>query len=150
VLLRMKLAPYEGLAELLGEVHAVHRRSTLDGFGAELIVPVPLHWWRRLRRGFNQGEAIARGMARRLCLPLFPSCLRRCRSTQKQRGSPTARADNVRGAFRASGAVLQGRTVLLVDDVMTTGATLRESARVLREAGAARVVVAVLGRSERT
>ena len=69
-------------------------RRALDTFGAEVIVPVPLHWWRRLRRGFNQGEAIARGLARHLRLPLVPSCLRRVRPTPRQTGPASARKYN--------------------------------------------------------
>jgi ComF family protein len=150
LVLRLKYAQNEGLAELMGEVLALHKRAAFEQFGAELLVPVPLHWWRRLVRGFNQSEAIARGMARHLRLPLVLSCLRRLRPTRMQNTlSAPERKENVRGAFGTSGAILRGRTVLLVDDVMTTGATVRECARVLRQAGAARVVVAVLARPER-
>jgi ComF family protein len=147
LILRLKSARAESLAEPLGELLAVERRDVLEAFGAELIVPVPTHWTRRLWRGYNQCEAIGRGLARRMGLPLAPNCLRRVRRTQLQNGDETARRKNVRGAFRASGNVLQGRTILLVDDVFTTGATLHESARALRDAGAGRVVVAVLARA---
>ena len=113
------------------------------------MVPVPLHWRRRWRRGYNQSEALARPIAARLRLPFRPgSWLRRIRNTPEQKGSGMAaeRLENVRGAFRVAGAELAGRTVLLVDDVLTTGSTASEAARTLRRAGAKRVVVAVLAR----
>jgi predicted amidophosphoribosyltransferase len=101
---------------------------------------------RRLRRGYNQSEILARPLAGRLRLPCRPGWLRRGRRTPQQTLQPPAgRRENVRGAFRArAGAGLRGRTVLLVDDVLTTGSTAHEAARALRQAGAARVVVAVL------
>jgi predicted amidophosphoribosyltransferase len=110
----------------------------------------PLHWWRHWQRGHNQSEALARALARRLGVPCRPRWLRRVRHTPRQtQQPPSARADNVRGAFRARrGAPLAGTTVLLVDDVLTTGSTASEAARALRAAGAGRVVVAVLGRAQ--
>jgi predicted amidophosphoribosyltransferase len=83
-------------------------------------------------------------------LPCRPRWLRRIRNTpQQMRQTPADRRDNVRGAFRARARpALRGQTVLLVDDVLTTGSTCSEAARALREAGAARVVVAVLAHSQ--
>jgi ComF family protein len=147
--LRLKNHAGEGLAELLGEAWAERDAARLRALGADLIVPVPLHWWRRWRRGYNQSAAVARSLARRLQIPCNPSWLRRSRNTPFQSDqSPAGRRDNVRGAFRARGrARLKGRTVLLVDDVLTTGATASEAAAALRAAGAARVAVAVLARA---
>ena len=115
----------------------------------ELVVPLPRHWWRRLERGYNQSTALARGLTDRLGLPSPVSCLRRIRHTATQtRLSATARHANVRGAFRAAlPHHLQGKAVLLVDDVMTTGSTASEAARALRDAGAGSVIVAVLARA---
>jgi ComF family protein len=112
------------------------------------VVPVPLHWWRHWRRGFNQAEALARALARRLDLPIRRP-LRRIKPTEKLAElSPTERARALRGAFRARKSPgLVGRTVLLVDDVLTTGATCGAAARALKQAGAARVVVAVIART---
>jgi ComF family protein len=112
------------------------------------IVPVPLHWWRHWRRGFNQAEALARALARRLDLPVRRP-LRRIKATEKLAElSPTERARALRGTFRArKGPGLAGRTVLLVDDVLTTGANCGAAARALKQAGAARVVVAVIART---
>jgi ComF family protein len=104
--------------------------------GADLAVPVPLHRSRRRTRGFNQAAAIARSLG-------LPSCsvLRRIRATPSQTGLPAGRRHaNVRGAFALKRrARVHGLTIVLVDDVSTTGATLEACARVLKEAGAAEV-----------
>ncbi len=112
------------------------------------IVPVPLHWWRHWRRGYNQAEALARGLSRRLDRPVRRP-LRRVVATDKLADlSRTERARAMRGAFRARrNSGLKGRTILLVDDVLTTGATCGAAARALKQAGAKRVVVAVMART---
>jgi ComF family protein len=148
VVLRMKHASGEALAELVGEMWAECSEPGLRALGAEVVVPVPLHWRRRWRRGYNQSETLARPLAARLGLPCQPSCLRRIRHTPQQPSqSAAARLENVRGAFLAGGRAILGRTVLLVDDVLTTGGTAGEAARALRRAGAKAVVVAVLARA---
>jgi ComF family protein len=114
------------------------------------VVPVPLHWLRRLRRGYNQSEALAEALARRLGLDAHRP-VRRIKYTEHLVGTSLAkRAEIVRGAFEVDArraADLKGRTILLVDDVLTTGATTGAAARALKRAGAARVVVAVLSRA---
>jgi ComF family protein len=113
----------------------------------DLLVPVPLHASRLRRRGYNQSLLLARVLARRWRVPVPARLLVRTRSTVPQQGLKAAeRRRNLKGAFRVR-KPLDGETVLLVDDVMTTGATARECSRVLLEAGAARVEVAVLGRA---
>ena len=149
-LLRLKNQAGEGLAEVLGDLFAEHAADALRELGAEVVVPVPLHWLRRWQRGYNQSEAVAYALADRLRLPCLPRCLCRRQHTpmQHHQSSPTARRLNVKDAFRAApGTAFRDRTVLLVDDVMTTGSTTHEAARVLKAAGAARVVVAVLARA---
>jgi ComF family protein len=148
LILRIKQPQGETLAEVLGLLWADHDRARLMALKADLVVPVPLHWRRRWNRGYNQAEALARMVARSLALRCSPHCLQRTRNTPHQTASSSsqARQNNVRGAFRARPAVdLRGRTVLLIDDVLTTGSTASESARALKKAGAERVVVAVLG-----
>jgi ComF family protein len=142
----MKHLPGEGLAEVMGELWAAHLEKRLCEMKADVIVPMPLHWLRRLQRGYNQSEALARAMAKRLGVPCKPSCLRRIRYTaQQQQKSAAARRENVRNAFFAPPrAGLRDKTILLVDDVLTTGSTANDAARALRAAGAKRVVVAVL------
>ena len=147
--LRMKNHTGESLAELFGELWANHAGSALHAVGADALVPVPLHWRRRWRRGYNQSEAVAHGLAARLRLPCRTAWLRRVRPTPIQPTQTLAgRRENVRGAFAAARTPqLAGQTVILVDDVMTSGATASEAARALLAAGALRVVVAVLARA---
>src|SRR6516164_6224688 len=149
LVLRLKHAAGEQLAELTGDLMAAHLGAQLRDLKADVVIPVPLHWWRRWNRGYNQSESLGRGIARYLGLPIRPSWLRRIRHTPQQtRQSPSGRKANVRGAFRARrSATLRGQTVLLIDDVLTTGSTCSEAARALREAGASRIVVAVLAHS---
>jgi predicted amidophosphoribosyltransferase len=122
VIYRLKRHTGEGLAEVLGNLWAGHAEGLLRGLGVDLVIPVPLHWWRRLVRGYNQSEPLARALAARLRLPCRPGLLRRVRATPDQKGqSPTERRHNLVGAFQARPhAELRGKTVLLVDDVLTT------------------------------
>ena len=117
----------------------------------ELVVPVPLHRSRRWSRQFNQAELLAKELSRLIATPCRTKCLRRVRSTPPQAGlSHRRRRENVSGAFAAADAAcLKGRRVLLVDDVMTTGATLDACARVLKGAGARYVGSLTLARAKR-
>lgn len=119
-----------------------------DGFDA--IVAMPLHWRRRWQRGFNQSALLAREIGRRFDVPVR-KVVRRARSTKTQAGLTNAkRRANVRGAFRIRrGVRLDGMRILLVDDVLTTGATAAACARVLKRAGAASVTVLALARTDR-
>jgi ComF family protein len=117
----------------------------------DAIVPVPLHWWRRWRRGFNQSELLARQIARRTGVP-WVTGLRRIRPTTVQAGlSNGERRRNVAGAFRAGRAsrALRGRNVLLIDDVMTTGSTAAACAGALKRAGVSRVALLTAARVDR-
>lgn len=103
------------------------------GLNAEGIVPVPRHLTRVRELGSDPVYELGRALARELGRPLWAGCLRRSRATQPQTGlGPRERRANVAGSFSARPRGLQGRRVLLVDDVTTTGATLREAAKVLR------------------
>lgn len=114
---------------------------------ADLLVPVPLHPARLRERGYNQAAEIARPLAQRWRLPLATACCERLMDAPPQASLPwKARAGNVRGAFRVVGNVA-GRRVAVVDDVMTTGATLDQLARALKQCGAARVTNVVLART---
>lgn len=148
--LRMKDWQGEGLAEMLGALWAEHAGVRLRSKGLDAVVPVPLHWARRWLRGYNQSQALARTLAAGIDVPCESGWLRRVRWTGAQTPLPAAeRRKNLRGAFRARrGLNLEGKTVLLVDDVLTTGTTASEAARALRAARPARIIVAVLAHGD--
>jgi ComF family protein len=118
-----------------------------------LFVPVPLHPSRLRERGYNQALELLRPLAASLGIPLAESLLARVRATPAQANlDATARRQNLRGAFELSAPALRGTDyahIALVDDVMTTGATVRECARVLKRAGVARVDVWAFARAPR-
>jgi ComF family protein len=115
---------------------------------ADVIAPVPLHPMRLWRRRFNQAALLAREVARETGKPCDVGALLRVKATRSQVGlSRVQRAENVQGAFRiAEGAEVRGRKVVLIDDVLTSGATLNAGARTLLRAGASRVDVLVFAR----
>jgi len=133
-------------ARLLGELLA--ERIAADGAVLPAaLVPVPLHPRRLRERGFNQALELARPLARRFGLPLRHAVVRRIRDTAAQSGlAQRARRGNVRGAFSVS-AVLPEDDVAIVDDVVTTGATVDALAVALRRAGARRVTVWCVARA---
>jgi ComF family protein len=116
-----------------------------------LLVPVPLHSRKRGERGFNQAEVIARAAGKRFPLPIevASGLLKRQRPTLSQVGlTRDQRVANMAGAFLVTDpARVKGRTVIVVDDVMTTGTTVSECARVLKEAGAERVWAVTVART---
>lgn len=127
---------------VMGEILADHVEERLaSGDRPQVLLPVPLHPHRLRERGFNQALEVARPVARRLQIPLHPRLCRRRLATPRQTGlSALERRRNLRGAFAAED--LGGIThVALIDDVVTTGATVTELTRVLRRAGAERVEV---------
>ena len=133
------------LAGRLGDMLAADSRMD----GVEWITPVPLHRTRRRERGFNQSESVARWLAQRLDRPLRIDILRRCRPTASQtRLDRAARRDNVEAAFESTTDLTGDGTVLLVDDVLTTGATMQSCAGALLSAGAGRVWGAVMALAE--
>ncbi|MCH8045315.1 MAG: ComF family protein [Planctomycetes bacterium] len=146
--LRMKRAAFDPLAMALGDLLADRLAGPQAALQPDLIVPVPMFRFRRMRRGTNSPEMLASQLSARLSLPTR-RLLRRTRHTQPQAGlSAPQRRKNVRGAFRLRrGRRLDGARVLLVDDVLSTGATCSEAARALRDGGAARVDVVVVARA---
>jgi predicted amidophosphoribosyltransferase len=139
-----------GLAALLADAH----RDTVRVWEIDVVVPVPMHWRRRLLRGGSSADELARGVAVALDIPCR-RLLRRRRATRMQNELPVAaRRGNVRDAFGPTLAgrvgLLRGRKVLLVDDVTTTGSTLEACRRAAITAGAAAVYAAVVARADRS
>ncbi|MGB7256775.1 MAG: ComF family protein [Pseudolabrys sp.] len=136
------------LAPLMGHWMARAGRELLDG--ADALLPVPLHWRRLWARRFNQSAALAAAISELSGVPVLAATLKRVRATQQQVGlSKAERADNVQGAFRVPNeakAEVAGRRLVLVDDVLTSGATVDTCARALLRAGAAHVDVLVFAR----
>jgi ComF family protein len=143
-ILALKFRGKRALAHPLGDLVAAR---CAEAFGAiDALVPVPLARRRERERGFNQAELIAARLGRRLGIPARPRWLGRARSTEPQSElDAAARRRNVRDAFLAAPAVA-GRSIVVIDDVLTTGATVRECARTLRRAGARSVGVVTVAR----
>lgn len=149
LILRIKKVAHENLAENLGRLWVDERAAALPQAPARVVVPVPLHWSRQWMRGYNQSEAIARVLAQHLGLPIGSGIIKRIRATPIQPlQSAAARHANVAGSFRCKKQALHDwQSVLLVDDVLTTGSTANEVSRVLKSAGFSRVDVVILARS---
>lgn len=118
--------------------------------GCEALIPVPLHWRRLLARRYNQSGLLAQGLAKMTGIPYLPDTLIRIHHTPPQ-GHKNARArhDNVHGVFRVKDKLaetIQDKKVVLIDDVMTTGATLEECTKTLLNAGARDVSVLTIAR----
>lgn len=148
LILPLKYADRTDLADALAPMMARAGAALLAR--ADLLVPVPLHRRRLLARRYNQAALLARALARRTGLPLLPDALVRTRATLPLASlGAAARAEAVRGAFAVRPgreAALAGRRVLLIDDILTSGATCGACAGALREAGAAGVDVLVAAR----
>ncbi|HTO90251.1 MAG TPA: ComF family protein [Candidatus Sulfotelmatobacter sp.] len=129
---------YGGRTDLATALALELRRAIRSIGHLDLVIPVPLHPARLRERGYNQSRLLAEALAREVGVPHLPGALIRLRATAAQaRLGPAARRANVRGAFRAATPrALEGRRVLVVDDVLTTGATLEACFEALSEAGA--------------
>lgn len=143
VVIGLKFARLEYLAAALAAEVAERHAHELGR--CEAIVPIPLHWWRGLTRGYNQADLLARALARDIDRPVVQPLVRR-RSTRAQTGlDRAARRRNLRDAFAWRGSpAAAGQRWLLVDDVYTTGATLESAARALRRGGAKDVTALVI------
>ncbi|MBW0145502.1 ComF family protein [Sphingomicrobium clamense] len=135
--LKLKYGRRVGLAKVMGMAMA----RQVDTSDRPILVPVPLHRWRLWKRGFNQSALLAHEVGRRSNVEVVPDLLQRKRATVPMTNMSTSqRIRNVRGAMAMSpGADVEGRRVILVDDVRTSGATLEACARPLLKAGARRV-----------
>src|ERR1043166_507669 len=135
VILRMKNWSGEDLAEVIAGIWARVMATRVKALAPDFVISIPLHWGRRWQRGFNSCDVLAHSLALALAIPFRPRILRKARATplQTQQSSATARRENVKHAFEARNAgEIEGKNVLLVDDVLTTGATASEAAKALR------------------
>ncbi len=151
LVLRLKFGDRPDLAPMMANIMARAGRDVLEP--GRVIVPVPLYRWRLWQRRFNQAAELGAALSRLTGLSHDPLILRRIRATQQQVGlTARQRADNVRGAFRVDAAAaikVAGRPVVLVDDVYTSGATIKAATRALLRAGAADVSALTFSRAVR-
>jgi ComF family protein len=138
---RTSLAPAAGAAMACALEPPNMRRE------APVLVPVPMHPSARRRRGFNQAELLAKGVAEAAGAPLVRALGKTARTPPQSKTGHERRADNVRGTFRPSGPEVAGRHVCLVDDLVTTGATAAACSAALVAAGARTVTVLCLART---
>jgi ComF family protein len=148
--LRMKHSEQEPLTMSVAELLWDRTAATLKSWDIDVVVPIPMHWSRRVLRATNSPDLLAATLARQLNVTLSTSLVVRRRNTATQsRLPPGRRFENVRGAFRLRrGVQIRGARLLLVDDILTTGATCSEVARVCKRAGAAAVEIAVVARAQ--
>lgn len=147
VIYDFKYSGITGLSQVCGELIYQRIRNCFDGDNT-IIVPVPLYKYRQNIRGFNQAELIARYLSKRMDLPGGSALIRQINTTNQVSLSRTKRLVNLEGAFLCTDKELVwGKNILLVDDVMTTGATLNECAKILKQAGAKKVFGAVVARN---
>jgi ComF family protein len=145
---RTKTAKASAVTMALAGLLVHQRGDVLRQLQTAAVVPMPMHWARRVRRGINGPELIAETVAQRLGLPLVNQCLQRTQLTRLQTElSPTERQVNQRNSFRVRRVHrVKGKRILLIDDVLTTGATANVAAKALLKAGATTIFVAALAR----
>jgi ComF family protein len=144
------LFKYAGMAPLAKPLGTFMERALPLDAAFDAIVPVPLHWRKKWQRGFNQAELLARHISTRRRVPLVEALLRRKSNGVQASLSVAARRRNVAGAFTMKpGTNLAGKRVLLIDDVMTTGATGSACAAALKRGGASSVSLLTLARVDR-
>jgi ComF family protein len=149
---RLKFAQGVDVARSIAPLWSGVLEAAANTYRADMMVNVPLHWRRRMRRGYDQTSLLLRHAARDLPSAVIVDALLRKHSTKEQtRLSAAARSLNMRGAFtvaRRHQQRVQGATVIIFDDVVTTGATMSAAAKALKQAGAARVVGICIARDE--
>lgn len=131
------------IAAALGPLLAARWQQFADGtLHADAIVPIPLHHSRQAERGYNQSELLAKALARELHLPVWPNAVCRTHNTQALHSqTPTERHQTLRTAFAPGRSIakVRGQNIILLDDIITTGATMQYTAQILLDAGAANV-----------
>jgi ComF family protein len=144
------LFKYSGMKPLAGPLGAYLDRALPIDLAFDAVVPVPLHWMKRWQRGFNQAELLAARVATKRGWPILRALRRRKTAGAQATLSIAGRRRNVAGAFVARpGADLAGKRILLIDDVLTTGATAGACASALKRGGAKSVTLLTLARVDR-
>lgn len=137
---RFKYGGRREYAAFFGEQAADHLGDFIRSVHPDGLVPIPLHSSRKAKRGYNQAELLAKEIGSRMGLPVYAKCLVRVKNTAPmKRLTPKERQNNLKKAFLISGNDVKLKTVLIVDDIYTTGATVDEAAQVMRNAGVERV-----------
>ncbi|MEX0711489.1 MAG: ComF family protein [Pirellulales bacterium] len=149
LVLRMKHVEEEPLSAAMAELLWRRVGAELAAWRPDVVLPVPMHWTRRLARGTNSPQVVSGVLARRLAVPHAPRALVRRRKTRQQGPlTRTARRINLRRAFAVpAGVRFEQARVLLVDDILTSGATSGEAARELRRAGASATALVVVAQT---
>ena len=151
---QLKYEPFiKDLSENLADLIITHFRSlnkSEKDFDGKILIPVPLGQRKIKNRGFNQSEEIAKKLSEKLKLPLFSDCLTKIKeNTSQAELSKEKRMENIKGVFEVKNKEkIRDKKILLIDDVYTTGATLEEAARILKEAGAKEVFGVVVARGD--
>lgn len=129
------------LGKFLGEMIAINKHQEISSWNLDFTIPVPLHHLKKVERGYNQSFYIAKGIAKHLGLKVNVNAVKRKKYTLSQtKMNMQEREENMNGAFTVKNAkCVRGKNILLVDDVITTGATTNECGKVLIQAGAAKI-----------
>ncbi|MCR5269344.1 MAG: ComF family protein [Lachnospiraceae bacterium] len=144
-LYRFKYHGRKEYAAYYGRILADHLGEWIISIAPDALIPVPLHDKRLKKRGYNQAELIARALAKRLRVPVIPDLLIRILATEKQKNlNETERENNLKKAFKTTENDVKLDTVLLIDDIYTTGATVDSAAACLKNAGVRKVHVLTL------
>jgi ComF family protein len=146
LLVAFKFEDKTGYRDLFAHYMLKTLRGTIETDEVRAVVPVPMHWRRKFSRGFNQSALLASRIAQALGLPLVRGVLARpvyTKALSRAAAGPKERMESALKSFRPGRGSLAGKTVLLVDDILTTGATVRACAAILKQMGAAKVISVV-------
>ena len=142
---RFKYGKRREYAEFLGREMAEHFSADLKKWGAEMLVPVPIHKSRKRQRGYNQAELLAAEFSRRTGIPMKSNLIVRCKKTVPQKMlNDTERQNNLKRAFKIGQNDVKLSTIIIIDDIYTTGSTVNEMATVLSKAGIDKIYVLTL------
>ncbi len=146
IILPFKHGDKTGYAKFMSRVMSASGKKIIEK--SDIIIPVPIHLTRMLKRKYNQASLLAKYLSKLNNIPAFYTCLLRTKATISQGHlSPRARKLNIKEAFKCSKSInIKGKTILLVDDVFTSGATVEECSKVLKQAGAKQVMVLTFAR----